>query len=547
MLYPKTNHSTTSPLITLVSSQLTFYSNMRTLYLLPFVCFVNLLSAQPGSVSEREVNLQSQFIEAKREALLGKTEEAITKFRTLLLEQPKDDAILFELSRLEYAAGNTPAAIDALKTAYATQPNEVYAAFLAELYQAAGRYGEGADLYASLIQQYPSEAEHYLERAAFQVRDQDIKGAVKTYEDLEARIGVNAELARRKHALYLGTGDQKRAERELVRLVEAFPRDNSYRHLLAGYYSSQGDDSKAKRVYEEILQLEPDDVRAQLALQDAAPRNNGSSVDDRELLALLARTDVELDLKIGRLLPMIQQVASTNDRALADRLLALTAELRRVHPDAAKATAIEGDLYYHSGRLAEAAEAYRATLELDDTVYPVWEQLLATLYLDNQAVELRKYAEEALDIFPNRPSVYVHYALGEAFRGDFDEANNLLRQAQLMVSGSPESAAALREITTAVARLQNPSPATEPIDTALLPGGAAGPLAFYLVQQRSPDAAALLAADQPLNTNALLLELMGDARSAAGDKEAAAELYTRAKAAGSKSPTLPRKISQLKS
>ncbi len=519
---------------------------MRTPFLFFLLCVVCGLSAQPGAVSEREIKLETRFIEAKQEALLGKTVEAIAKFRALLLERPGDDAVLFELARLEYAAGNTTEAIEALQTAYAGAPNEVYAAFLAELYQAAGRYAEGAELFATLIRQQPSRAEHYLERAAFQVRDQDIKGAVKTYEDLEARIGVNAELARRKHALYLGTGDRKRAERELVNLVEAFPADLSYRHLLAGYYASQGDDGKAKRTYEEILQLQPDDVRAQLALQDAAPRNDGSTTDDTELLALLGRTDVDLDLKIGRLLPLIQQVASTNDRALADRLLALTAELRRVHPDAAKAAAIEGDLYYHSGRLAEAADAYRATLALDDTVYPVWEQLLATLYLGNQIVELRTYAEEALDIFPNRPAVYVHYALGEAFRGDFVEADNLLQQARLMVSGSPESAAALREIVTAVAQLADPTAAAK-INHTLLPGGAAGPLAVYLDQQRAPNAAALLALDQPLNTNALLLELMGDARSTVGDKAAAADLYARARAAGSKSPTLPRKISELKS
>ena len=513
---------------------------MRVLVLL-LLCS-SLLPAQ-GEVTELEVKQQAQFIEAKREALLGKTEEAIALFRTLLEAEPKDDATLFELARLEHAAGNSSEAIDALRQAYAARPDDVYAAFLAELYQSSGRYQDGAALYAELIQQNPAAAENYLERAAFQVRDQDIKGAIKTYEELEARSGINPEVSRRKHALYLGMGDQKRAERELVVLVEAFPQQISYRHLLAGYYASQGDDREARQVYQDILAIEPDDVRAQLALQDAAPRSNGTGVDDSELMTLLARTDVDLDLKIGKLLPMIQQVASTNDRALADRLLTLTAELRRVHPDAAKAAAIEGDLYYHSDRLAEAAAAYEATLKLDDTVYPVWEQLLATLYLNNQSVELRKYAEEALDIFPNRPSVYVHYALGEAFRGDFDEAASLLQQAQLMVSASPEAAAALEEFSKALDQLA--SGEAGKLDTSLLPGGPTAPLAFYLSQRAKPDAAALQSADQSENTNALLLELMGDAQSSAGNKAAAADLYQRAKAAGSKSPTLAQKIAQL--
>ncbi len=515
---------------------------MRTALLLLLFCFASLLPAQ-AEMTEKQVNMQKQFIEAKREALLGKTDDAISMFQAILETDPANDPALFELARLQYAAGNTSPAIEALKKAYAIRQNEVYAAFLAELYQSAGRYQDGAALYAGLVDRNPAQPENYLEQAAFLVRAQDIKGAVKVYEDLEDEIGVNAELSRRKHALYVGSGDLKRAERELEALIEAFPQVVEYRHLLAGFYRSQEEEKKAREVYSEILRLQPADVRAQLALQDAGrPAGAAGNANDAELMTLLARTDVDLDLKIGKLLPLINQVASTNDRALADRTLALAAELRRVHPDDAKAAAIEGDLYYHSGRLTEAAKAYRATLELDDTVYPVWEQLLATLYLDNQSVDLRTYGEEALDIFPNRPTIYLYTALGEAFRGDFSEARNLLQQAQLMVSANPESTAALEEVALAVTAMENNSGVGE-LDVARLPGGEAAPLAIYLQQISAPNATSLLAIDHPANTNALLLELMGDVSSSTGNKEAAAEFYRRAKAAGSKSTSLAGKNS----
>ncbi|WP_116105977.1 tetratricopeptide repeat protein [Lewinella sp. IMCC34191] len=516
---------------------------MRTTLLLLLVLLAPSLFAQ-AEMTEKEVNLQKQFIEAKREALLGKTDEAIGLFEGILENDPENDPALFELARLQYAAGNTAPAINALKQAYAIRPNEVYAAFLAELYLAAGRYRDGADLYATLVKRNPAEPENYLEQAAFLVRAQDTKEAIRVYEALEDEIGINAELTRRKHALYVGTGDMKRAERELAALIEAFPDQVDYRHLLAGFYRSQDEDKQAREVYEQILRMEPADVRAQLALQDAAPSAGSPSGggDDGELMALLARTDVDLDLKIGKLLPLINQVASTGDRTLADRALTLAEELRRVHPDDAKAAAILGDLYYHSDRLTEAAEAYRATLELDDTVYPVWEQLLATLYLDNQSVDLRKYGEEALDIFPNRPSVYLYYALGEAFRGDFGEANSLLQQAQLMVSANPEAAEALKEMAAALSNMDDGSGLGD-INAAQLPGGPEAPLAVYLRQLSDPSAATLLSLDHPANTNALLLELMGDVSSDAGNKEDAAGYYRRAKAAGSKSSSLAGKNS----
>ncbi|MEL7160884.1 MAG: tetratricopeptide repeat protein [Bacteroidota bacterium] len=513
---------------------------MRSALLLLLSLLFFPLTAQTGTLSEKGINRQSSFIEAKREALLGKTDKAIGMFKELAEAEPENDAIQFELGRLQFAAGDTEAAIDHLRAAYATRPNEIYASFLAELYQASGRHKEGAALFAELIRKDPGNEEYYLEQAAFLVRAQDVKGAINVYDELQDRIGINPELTRRKHALYLGQGDQKRAEKELLALIEAQPRQLAHRHLLAGYYQSQGEKAKARKAYQDILAIQPADVRAQLALQETGkPIANGN---DDQLMALLGRADVDVDLKIGKLLPLVNQVARARVPADGQRAMALAAELRRVHPDEAKAAALQGDLYFHTGQLTAAADAYRTTLELDDTVYPVWEQLLATLYLDNQIVELRKYAEEALDVYPNRPAVYVHYALGEALRADFAEAQSLLEQAQLMVAAQPEAAAALRTLSTALNGLADGDTSA---DLALdqLPGGPEAPLGF--LWRKSGDLAALQAYDHPTNTNALFLEYLGDTLAEQGGKTAAAEAYGRAKAAGSKSSELRAKLSKV--
>lgn len=513
---------------------------MRFAQLLFSLLFVFSLSAQPGTLTESGIKQETRFIEAKREALLGKTDKAIEMFKSLVDDAPDMDAAHFELGRLQYASGDTESAIDHLRKAYDNRPNEVYAAFLAELYQASGRNREGAELFTALIKANPAEEAYYLEKAAFLVRAQDIKGAISAYDALEARIGVNIELARHKHALYLGQGDTKRAEKELTSLVESQPGNLQYRHMLAGYYTSQNDAAKAKKAYQEILALEPADVRAQLALQDAAPAKS-SVGDDAQLLALLARADVDIDLKVGKLLPLVTQLAGTQDAGIGQRAMALVAELRRVHPDEAKAAAMEGDIYFHTGQLAKAATAYKTTLELDDTVYPVWEQLLGTLYLDNQIVELRRYAEEALDVYPNRPAVYVHYALAEALRANFGEAGSLLEQARLMVSSQPDAIASIDQLAAAFGGLANGNTSAK-IDLARLPGGTNGPLAFLWAN--GGKAAALAAYDSPTNTNALFLEMLGDAQADAGNKAEAAKAYARAKAAGSKSAELSRKLSK---
>ena len=515
---------------------------MRPHFTLAFLLllFTAALPAQEDLTVEG-IMRQSAFIEAKQLVLLGKPTEAIEQFVALAEADDRDDAVHFELARLYRATDRPDAAIEQLRKAYAARPNDIYAAYLADLYRETGRHEAGAELHAGMVKRDPDNEQHYLDQAAALTRARDVKAAIGVYNDLEDRIGVNEELARLKHALYLGDGDTKRAEKELLSLIEAFPKTVRYRHLLAGFYTAGGNAKAAEKTYRNILAIEPADVRAQLALQDTdAPAAAGSASDD-ELLALLGRSDVDIDLKIGKILPIIKEVALTRDAEKVARGLRLAQELRRVHPDEAKAAALVGDFYFQSGQLDEAADAYIETLELDDNVYTVWEQLLGTLYLSNRTVDLRKYAERALDIYPNRPAVYVHYALGEAFRANLGEAESLLSEAELMVSSQTDATQALTELRKAFASLKAGTGGSAP-NLSVLPGGEAGPLSFLLTNKGAVEK--LKAYDSPTNTNALFLEYLGDALAETGDEAAAAKAYQRAKAAGSKSRSLTAKLSR---
>ena len=191
-----------------------------------------------------------------------------------------------------------------LEKAYDLQPNPSYAYLLGELYLATGQNKKGAQLYSKLINRQPDEEAYYLQKALFLVRNQEIEDAIKVYNNLEKRIGLNAELSRRKHSLYLGLGDNKKAERELLLLIEKFPQDLDYRHLLAGFYVSLNQQKKAEEVYRTILSIEPADVKAQLALQetnDSSQESNTTS--SNELLAIFKRADVDVDLKSWQITP----------------------------------------------------------------------------------------------------------------------------------------------------------------------------------------------------------------------------------------------------
>ncbi len=393
--------------------------------------FTGLLTAQ--QVSEADINREKLFIEAEREKLLGNYDAAIGILRELHRQDGENSAIAYELGRLHLAENNTEEAIRFLKMASELDPNnEWYIKYLADVYRENERNEEGADLYEELVSRHPDDQFLYFKWAFFLVKAGQVDKAIRVYEDLEERIGLNEEIARRKHTLYLGQGDTRRAGRVLEDLVEAYPQVLDYRHLLASFYESQGNDNNARRVYEDILAISPNDARAQLAVTGQSNLVRDEIRFLQELQPIFERPDVEVDLKIQQLYPFITKVSETGDRELADAALELTTIMESVHESDPKCFAAAGDLYYHSGRREEAVAKYRATIDRDDNVYPVWEQLLNALYELGHYQALYDEANNALDLFPNRAAIQYFLAIGADGLGQYNDALDALSLADMM-------------------------------------------------------------------------------------------------------------------
>lgn len=538
-------------------------------------------------VTEAQVGREKLFIEANREKLLGNAERAIALYGQILKEDARNHAAAFELGRLYAVAEDYVEGIRYLRMATELDPtNEWYPRYLADLYQATGRNQEGANLYASLVNRYPDQIQLYYKWAFFLVKAQQIDRAIEVYQQLETRIGINEECSRRKHALYLGQGDIKRAARELENLAAAFPQQTEYRYLLAGFYESTGDVGNARRTYQAILAINPNDAKAQLALSSG---QSTTQQDEHRYLASLEpifnRDDVDLDLKIGKLMPFIAKVAENQDTSLAAAALRLTDILERVHPGQAKPLAAAGDLLFHAGRHSEALQKYRATLQIDKSVFPVWEQYFHLLYIGGELLELRSATEKALDLFPNKVAAYYYAALANCGLAAYEPAYDMLDQALLITGRGNDQlrgqlSALLGQIYGGLAnpsnaetafaealRLQPNSPEVghryalflqeqgQPAEALRRAQAAvtADPNNFlyrvslaqvWFKQEKYPQAATELDAAMKMGAAQWpqALELLGDIRYQLGDTDAALDLWTQARERGIQTAILQKKI-----
>jgi tetratricopeptide (TPR) repeat protein len=404
------------------------------LFLLAFVLFSTILHAQPVRLSEKDVNQQKLLIDANREKMLGNYDAAVALLKEILKEEGTDGTAAFELARIYEATGDEQQAVEYAEKAIELDDQNIwFQRFLADLFQKLNNNERAAAVFEKIVVLEPEDDFNYYRWAYFLVRAGDIKQALKVYDQLEERSGLNEELIRRKHSLYMGIGENKKAADELQRLINTFPRNVDYRYYLADFYEQIDEPKKAQSVYKDILQIAPDEAKAKLALSGSA------TSDEAQYLATLKpvflQQEVNIDLKIGKIMPFIMTVADTQDPSLANATLELSTILENVHPSDAKGFAASADLLYHSGRAPEALEKYKKAIALDDTVYALWEQSMRIQ--DEQATysALKTFSEEAMDFFPNQPTACFYHAKSLYQLGNSDRAVSLLKQGVLM-SGS---------------------------------------------------------------------------------------------------------------
>lgn len=535
-----------------------------TLNFMPFVATAQITNqATYARMSEKDIQLQDKYVSAIVQQQVGKLDGAATLFAEVLEKNPKCDACAFQLSRLKEQMNKPQESLDFAKKAVALDPqNKWYQMHLAETFEKIGKDREAIEIYRKLIETNVFEAEFarelYFRTAFAQVRLSEPAKALKTLDELEKKIGIDEDISDKKHIIYDELGDKKKAAAELRRLADAFPETVEYQYATAEYYEKIGDKITAIQVYERILKRDPSDSKAQMAIagKNAPPSvSNAPTSKDAAFLAslkgLFAKSDIAIDDKIKTILPFAQKIGERKDKALSAVGLELAEILERTHPSDAKALALVADMLYHNDKVTESLTKYTRCIELNKTIYAVWEQ---KMYVEEELGlfdELLKTSNKVVDLFPSQATAFYFNGLANERKGQFGAAIESLEQALLMAAKKPiVRSNTLSEIGVTLSKLKSYDKSTENFEAALKiePLSPIALVRFANVlaarkieperAQQLANQARKIAADKDPS----VLELYGDYLFKTGDREGAIELWQLAKAKGGKSIILEKKI-----
>ncbi len=521
-------------------------------FLLIVVFFIHLDYgfSQNIRLSEAEIQVQEQFVEAHSKYITGKIDDAIKIYQEILVKSKGCDACAYELSKIYEAKGDNVKSIEFASKAVAIDPaNSWYQFLLADLYTKNNKDIDAAKVYANLLLKNTHDKDLSLRYAYSLVRAGEPDRALKVYEELEKKFGINEDFSQRKHIIYIAKNDIPKATLELQKLIDQFPTQMQYKYLLAEFYENYDQKNKAIDTYKKIVSLSPKETDALLKLKKL---ENNTANDDLllSLKSTIENENIALDNRIKLLIPSINKLATKFDAIQSMQLIEFADFLLSKHPDDTKVNALAGDVYYHSNKLVPSIQFYKNSLATNKTVFAIWEQLLTVLAETGNYSELLKVSNDAIELYPFQPITFMYNGLANSKIQKNELALESLNQG-IMVSGKniPLRTACMLEIANIYAQ-QNKwyeSKITYKKAIEMNPGSANSYMKYAkaLVNQKLIDEAQENIGYAMKNGGAsdpIVLNDYGDIFFMLNQTDKAIESWNKAKAAGNKSLILDKKI-----
>lgn len=388
-------------------------------------CFLTLpASAQKAPAKPMNgadsIMVKQLFFSAIREKTIENSKRAAEMFERVLQTDPGNDASMFELANLKKSQNDNAGAQALLEKAVAISPNnEWYWASLADSYEKSNNINKLENVFNQLTRINPDKPDYYFDKANTYLLLKRYDDALKVYDRLEQIAGPSDDILASRQKIYLKQGKVDKAAAELEKAITDNPGQIRYYLLLAEIYNSNGLNDKALKILQQAEKQDSNNGMVHLALADIYRDKKNNDLAFNELTLAFSNPDINIDQKIRIIAGYFPKFPEPNAKASA---LELSHVLTVAHPADAKAFAIYGDMLLQNTKFKEARQAYKKSIELNDQVYAVHEQLVRIELSENDMNATIKDGENALSLFPNQG--WMNYMVGVAWaqKRDFKKA-----------------------------------------------------------------------------------------------------------------------------
>ncbi len=292
----------------------------RVLYIfVAFTCFSYNSFSQNSLESiiaeQQKTKIDNAYYEALKQLALSNKESAETNLLRCLEIDPKHHASMYLLGTIHQGKGDFRQAMIYYGNAAKLDPqNRWYLQSLADMYKAIRLYEDAAKTFELLYKLEPNQINHEYNAAAMWDLGGKPSKAIKIYNRIEKKEGINEKSSLSKEEVYIQQKDFKNALKALNKLSNAFPQEIRFKGMMADLYLQNREEEKAIKIYYQIVATNPKSGLAHMALSQYY---NMKGLDDSAVYHLklaFASNDVNSKDKMENLIPRLQRIRKSDSK-----------------------------------------------------------------------------------------------------------------------------------------------------------------------------------------------------------------------------------------
>ncbi len=398
--------------------------------------------AQSGRIEREKENL---ILDVVNDFDAGRLSEARKKLHSILNADPDYDAAHYYLGLVSLAASDLDTAERELRAAVKLDTTNFWYRYrLATLYGMTDRQELTADIYNSLLRDYPKKSDLYYGLVDIYLSSGKLEDALGTIDQIDTVFGRSDMAVMTKFDI-LRRLDR---EEEGYALLEEYNREYSSPQVLTvlgDYNMSMYNDSTAIANYDEALDIMPGYAPALLGKAETFRITRRYPEYFDTLNRLVSDSGIPSDGKCEYLQALIQRADPNFLRNFRDEFDGVVERCLETHPGDTTATALAGVYYYATGRYDQSKAYFKQNVDAwPDAVGAAYNYAEAIMYM-NEWRELSDFSKASFERFPDEYNFLEMATLADYNLGEVD---SVILTCERIIDLSPDSTAVLNAYST---------------------------------------------------------------------------------------------------
>ena len=251
------------------------------------------------------------YLEASKQHESGNFSAAFDLLNHCIEINPNAAEVYFARSEYQAALNSYKEAMDDVEKAVELNPtNQAYQEYLAQAYVAMGQTVDAIRVYEQLLNHTKDRDDVLNILIQLYGREKDYDHVLSTLDRLEQLDGSSEEITLSRMRVFSLKGDKKAELRELKSLSEKHPNDMNYHVMMGNWLLQNGRSDEALKEYKLVLEMEPDNLMAQMSMLDYYRSEGQNSLAD----ALQEKILVSETTPVNSKMTLMSKVVGDNEQ-----------------------------------------------------------------------------------------------------------------------------------------------------------------------------------------------------------------------------------------